>query len=395
MSIEEYSPSEIEIQSLGIGVINSEYLDLTTREYLVVGDISETNEIGLNIGELQTTTMTDIDKKNIKYSMIVNNAGIGLNTSRKKFDENFKDKNIYGIYIEKGDIFCDGTIMAKNIKLMNDDGTPYVFDITNPESIIQNLIESINSNSELSRFTQGWNSTIVNSDSVISKNNIFTESFVNINAGSTDTINNLHPLNIISGSLTDKIEGIQLAIKNTGLTQPYRYLEDDQEISVREASSIKIGIMGNSNISPAIISTTKDMPLEFHVSKFNHEINNLYKYNGNTVPIYNNVSNYPSMVITKDGNIAMGKDYVEEINTNIAPKLHVYDNSLFDSIYMKDKYDNKIIKHLDDIYVRKLGLNFDASQILPGKFESGHYEFDNLIIHNTFETSNLIVRDNV
>ena len=243
----------------------------------------------------------------------------------------------------------------------------HMFDITNPESIIQNLIESINSNSELSRFTQGWNSTIVNSDSVISKNNIFTESFVNINAGSTDTINNLHPLNIISGSLTDKIEGIQLAIKNTGLTQPYRYLEDDQEISVREASSIKIGIMGNSNISPAIISTTKDMPLEFHVSKFNHEINNLYKYNGNTVPIYNNVSNYPSMVITKDGNIAMGKDYVEEINTNIAPKLHVYDNSLFDSIYMKDKYDNKIIKHLDDIYVRKLGLNFDASQILPKK----------------------------
>ena len=395
MSIEEYSPSEIEIQSLGIGVINSEYLDLTTREYLVVGDISETNEIGLNIGELQTTTMTDIDKKNIKYSMIVNNAGIGLNTSRKKFDENFKDKSIYGIYIEKGDIFCDGTIMAKNIKLMNDDGEPYVFDITNPETIIQNLIESINSNSELSRFTQGWNSTIVNSDSVISKNNIFTESFVNINAGSTDTINNLHPLNIISGSLIDKIEGIQLAIKNTGLTQPYRYLEDDEEISVREASSIKIGIMGNSNISPAIISTTKDMPLEFHVSKFNHEINNLYKYNGNTVPIYNNVSNYPSMVITKDGNIAMGKDYVEEIYTNIAPKLHVYDNSLFDSIYMKDKYDNKRIKNLDDIYVRKLGLNFDASQILPGKFESGQYEFDNLIIHNTFETSNLIVRDNV
>ena len=69
MSIEEYSPSEIEIHSLGIGVINSEYLDLTTREYLVVGDISGTNELGLDIGELQTTTMrlTDIDKRNIKY----------------------------------------------------------------------------------------------------------------------------------------------------------------------------------------------------------------------------------------------------------------------------------------------------------------------------------------
>ena len=395
MSIEEYSPSEIEIHSLGIGVINSEYLDLTTREYLVVGDISGTNELGLNIGELQTTTMrlTDIDKRNIKYSMIVNNSGIGLNTSRKKFDENFKDKNIYGIYIEKGDIFCDGTIMAKNIKLMNDDGTPYVFDITNPETIIQNLIESINSNSELSRFTQGWNSTIINSDATISKNNIFTESFVNINAGSTDTVNNLHPLNIISGPLTDNIDGIQLAIKNTALTQPYIYLEDDEEISVREASSLKIGIMGNSNISPAIISTTKDMPLEFHVSKFNQEINDVYKYNGNTIPIYNNSSNYPSMTITKDGNISMGKDYVEEIRTSIEPKLHVCGDTLLDNIYMKDKFDTKKIKHLDDIFIRKLGLNFNANQIIPGRFDTGEYEFDNLTIHNTFETSNLIVKD--
>ena len=395
MSIEEYSPSEIEIHSLGIGVINSEYLDLTTREYLVVGDISGTNELGLNIGELQTTTMrlTDIDKRNIKYSMIVNNSGIGLNTSRKKFDENFKDKNIYGIYIEKGDIFCDGTIMAKNIKLMNDDGTPYVFDITNPETIIQNLIESINSNSELSRFTQGWNSTIINSDATISKNNIFTESFVNINAGSTDTVNNLHPLNIISGPLTDNIDGIQVAIKNTALTQPYRYLEDDEEISVREASSLKIGIMGNSNISPAIISTTKDMPLEFHVSKFNQEINDVYKYNGNAIPIYNNASNYPSMTITKDGNISMGKDYVEEIRTSIEPKLHVCGDTLLDNIYMKDKFDTKKIKHLDDIFIRKLGLNFNANQIIPGRFDTGEYEFDNLTIHNTFETSNLIVKD--
>lgn len=396
MSIEEYSPSEIEIHSLGIGVINSEYLDLTTREYLVVGDISGTNELGLNIGELQTTTMrlTDIDKRNIKYSMIVNNSGIGLNTSRKKFDENFKDKNIYGIYIEKGDIFCDGTIMAKNIKLMNDDGTPYVFDITNPETIIQNLIESINSNSELSRFTQGWNSTIITSDAItLSKNNIFTESFVNINAGSTDTVNNLHPLNIISGPLTDNIDGIQLAIKNTALTQPYRYLEDDEEISVREASSLKIGIMGNSNISPAIISTTKDMPLEFHVSKFNQEINDVYKYNGNAIPIYNNASNYPSMTITKDGNISMGKDYVEEIRTNIEPKLHVYGDTLLDNIYMKDKFDTKKIKHIDDIFIRKLGLNFNANQIIPGRFDTGEYEFDNLIINNTFETSNLIVKD--
>jgi len=37
MSIEEYSPSEIEIQSLGIRITNQDYLDLTEREYLVIG----------------------------------------------------------------------------------------------------------------------------------------------------------------------------------------------------------------------------------------------------------------------------------------------------------------------------------------------------------------------
>ena len=81
--------------------------------------------------------------------------------------------------------------------------------------------------------------------------------------------------------------------------------------------------MGNSNISPAIISTTKDMPLECQMSKFNNEINNLYKYNGNTVPMDKKVSKYQSMEITKDGNIAMEKDYVEEIYTNIEQKSQV------------------------------------------------------------------------
>ena len=43
MTIGDFSPNELEIRSLGIGVLNQKYLDLSTREYLVVGDISSEN----------------------------------------------------------------------------------------------------------------------------------------------------------------------------------------------------------------------------------------------------------------------------------------------------------------------------------------------------------------
>ena len=198
MTISDYTPSEIEIRSLGVGLINTEYLDLNSREYLVVGDVNNytRNETVLEIGQQQTTNwnsvinylrwikigevepligneiinqnlsnallnknefnqdefdnflisdsinqgdyiksgnfyykpenINDILPKDIKYSMIVNNTGIGLNTSRNQFDSNFALNDISGIYIENGDIVCKGTISAKNIKIINDEGVPYV-----------------------------------------------------------------------------------------------------------------------------------------------------------------------------------------------------------------------------------------------------------------------------
>ena len=51
MTITDYAPSEIEIKSLGIGLIDNEYLDLTSREYFVIGDMYSNIETGLNIGQ--------------------------------------------------------------------------------------------------------------------------------------------------------------------------------------------------------------------------------------------------------------------------------------------------------------------------------------------------------
>ena len=80
MTIGDFSPNELEIRSLGIGVLNQKYLDLSTREYLVVGDISSENERGLNINELNTVYHSkNIDEPNdyirtrdVKYSTIIN-----------------------------------------------------------------------------------------------------------------------------------------------------------------------------------------------------------------------------------------------------------------------------------------------------------------------------------
>ena len=382
MSIEEYLPSEIEINSLGIGV-NSDYLDLTPQEeYLVIGDKHTTHDELKSINGV----ITDISKKNMQYSMIVNNSGIGLNTTRSKFQEEFSDKSMSGLYIENGDIVCSGTIWAENIKLMNSGGSDYEFGSDfDPSEIVKDLITSINANAGLSRFTQGWNSSIGIDTQTHTHTNIFTGSLVNINAGAVDTKKNLHPLNIIQGTQYDNIEAIHFAIKNSAYTDENIYEMDGELIKERDASSMKIGILGNLDTSSAIISTSKNMPLEFHVSKFNKEINDAHNMadHGN--------SYYPSMVITSNGNISMGQYNVGKLNTTDfrEPKLHVYGDSLLDNIYIKDKQDSFTIKHLDDVYVRKMGLNFDANQIKPGAFSSGNFKFEELEISRLSVTSEL------
>ena len=72
MTITDYAPSEIEIKSIGIGLIDSQYLDLTSREYLVVGDMYSNIETGLNIGEQHSYYWSDTCNmlpQNILYKM--------------------------------------------------------------------------------------------------------------------------------------------------------------------------------------------------------------------------------------------------------------------------------------------------------------------------------------
>jgi hypothetical protein len=404
MTITDYAPSEIEIKSIGIGLIDSQYLDLTSREYLVVGDMYSNIETGLNIGEQHSYYWSDTCNmlpQNILYKMIVNNNGIGINTTRNQFNKNFLNNSLNGIYIENGDIFCDGTISARNIRIINEDGMPYVFNdyiLNNSENIVNNLITAINSNITLANFYQGWNKSYLYNEKLINKNNIFTNSFINIGAGDVDTIDNLHAINVVSPAQTNTIENIQLAIKNRTLSQPITYRNSaGEQVLVKEPAGLRMGIIGMNNESPAIISTTYGMPLEFHIGKSSFDINKLYQNNDDTtikkdIPEYDNLESYPAMSITSNGNVLIGNvNNNEEFNT----KFQVTGSSLFDKIYKNDEISGETLE-LDDIYLRKIGNIFKASNIEAGNFGDGDYKFicnlnigKNLNVDGNFNVNNL------
>ena len=402
MTIGDFSPNELEIRSLGIGVLNQKYLDLSTREYLVVGDISSENERGLNINELNTVYHSkNIDEPNdyirtrdVKYSTIINNTGIGINTSRNTLDNNLLAYGNRGLYVEAGDIICEGTIKAKNIVLL-EGGNDYEFsgDIINNSNFINNLIDKVNSNLKIIRFEQGWSKNLTRN---LLKTNIYTDSFINI-GGVSDTINNLNPVNIVSETDTNQIKNIHLSIKNKQNAPPYIYNNFELEtITVNEPASLNIGIIGSSNESPAIISTTKNMPLEFHISRFGKEIDDAYGAS-NTLPDYyqNNHAIQPNMTITGDGNIAIKKNYVDYINVsdNIKADFQVHGNSLFGSNIYKYTQDG-IIRNLDDIYVKSFGRSFEPNQIKGGTFADENFKFNcnvdiNTIYGDTLNISNI------
>lgn len=412
MSINDYTPSEIEIRNLGIGLIDTQYLDLDTREYLVIGDTHNDNETVLEIGQQHTNYWSNYGQmlpRDIKYSMIVNNSGIGINTSRSLFDSNFALNSKSGIYIENGDIVCKGNISAKNLTILNEEGIPYnLNNILTSSNIINDFVTAINSNVTISKFSQGWVANVPGTN--IKKNNIYTENYINIGASSIDTIDNLHPVNIVSSTANGTMENIHIAIKNKAMSEPNIYTNPevpDEKLIINEPSSLKMGIIGNNSDSPAIISTTKGMPLEFHVSKPSIDINKLYNPdNSYIIPNLNNpqysdsiISNYPAMTITSEGSVSIGKNTIDTFtsnNINIDSKLQVTGASLFDKIYIKDYKsstdNNPNIFELDDIYYRKVGINFKADQIEPGDFSSGNYKFkNNLEIENDLIVNNNLI----
>ena len=351
----------IQIDSVAIGFqldgenearnINS--LDLNKDEFLAVGE----------------KTYIPGDTSNTKWSLLVNSKGTSVNASRNLARESLTLDT--SLYVDKN-IHCSGIIKAAGLELNNiriDNTTTITSDL------IRDFIVKTNDLVVSQPFQTGY---ITNYSNLYNINydvkNVYTPNFVTF-GGHIDTFKNTHPLNIVT-TPNNKFNSMHISIRND---------TNNNE----EPSRMCIGMIGGSNISPAIISTTRGVPLEFHISTSSESID--AAYGTKAFPIYNS-NNVPAMTIDANNNIGIGtnntsqKNYNKKVFANNStttvekigkPKLEVKGLSTFEDILLHD-YQTNTFKHLDDIYIRGTGVGvLNATQINGGDFTDSLYRFNN------------------
>lgn len=335
-----FRPNQVKIDSIGIGIdddtLNS--LDLTSSQYMVVG--GQANQI---------------------YNLIVDNEGVAINTSIS----NRGTSNEYALYVD-GNIYINGKVDTSS-------GT-------------------------LSNVAGGGSGSACNfwlpvRRGVPDSTNIFYDGKINI-ANESQCRSNAYRVNIIDDA-NQKILYSQLAIQN------------------QKKGVARMGILGNSNLSPVIINSSKGA-IEFHANRDVPYFNSVY-YRGNIgvgigttvtldIPYYACNSLAPHMAINSDGTVGIkaspnppltytirttdGAIPAEVIPTTITNKpadLHVNGTTFSCNMLIFD-YESKLPANIDELYVRRLGITFAASQVVPGSFARGDYTFQsNLSIGGPIE----------
>jgi hypothetical protein len=351
----------IKVDSLGIGlgtIQDIQRLSLDDTEYLVVGD-------GMG------TANNNSNQQDTKWNMYVNHEGVAINTSRF-ITSNYRQPNA-SLYVNRN-IQCDGIINAHGIQFSNISISGEI-----GSNALIDLINSVNVLSQSQPFKTGV-ATYFNNlyDMKYLVNNIYTPNYLTL-GGLVDTNYNQHPLNINSTPNND-FNNIHIALRN-----------DTYNTSTDELSKLSIGIIGGSNISPAVIATTKGMPLEFHINKSADEINALY--NREAIPTYLNDAQYAAMTIDNNGNVCIGKNMAANItyyknvlfngvSSNLAytkqTRLDVKGTAKFDDVIIYDNFANSY-KHIDEVYIRADGVgSIRPSQITAGIFTGSGYTFNNI-----------------
>jgi len=383
-------PPVIQIDSVAIGLqLNDDFeaknlnsLDLRRKEeFLVVGEKT------YHINDTNNTS-------NTKWNFIVNDNGVAINTSRRLADTYLTTDT--SLYVDKN-IHCSGIIKAAGLQISN-----IIIDDANP--ITCNLVKEFIDKTNQLLGTQPFKISSLDSyfENVYNHNykitNIYTPSYVTF-GGEVDTYNNTHPLNIVT-TPNNKFGNMHISIRN------------DTNNDDGEPIKMCMGIIGGFKDSPAIISTSKGVPLEFHVSKSSTDIES--PYGNNAVPTYSNsnISNIPAMTIDANNNVGIGTNISSEY---IYQKRTLYNNKItgeylekkarldvkngivaFEDVLIKD-YETGLYKHTDDIYIRNSGLGaLNATQINGGDFTDEQYNFNNnLSVRNLLHAKNAIIESNI
>ena len=339
--------NQIYIENIGVGLLNISNLynlDLKLNEYLVVG---------------QRNNFQPANSIDYEYNMIVNNNGVGINATRREMLETNA-----GLLVNNN-IICKGKIYAKQIEFEN-----FTLDNNITSNDLKNLITKVNSNL---LFFKGFKTDL--------KETIYTPSYLSI-GNFASTYSNAHPLKI-SDSPDGTMNNIHLAIYN-------------QANNIYEPSKFGLGMIGFNENTPANITTTYGMPLEFHISKKSSSINNLYS-NGLGLPIYDTQDNYPQLSIDVNGTININKNVCDLIlnynNQNVIPRLYVNGSHYASDIYMYDRFSNSNL-HLNDIFIHKTELTLKPSQLFGGDFTKAIFTFtSNLNIGKNNDNYLLTIND--
>jgi hypothetical protein len=317
-------PDEVKVVNLAIGVSDTtnDTLNFSTGQYLVVGEKTY-DDAGVN--------------SNI-YSLLVNKDGVGINTSFNALSNQIQPQALY----VDGDIYFTGNLLGPGASFL---GSNY-----------------ITSNNQ-------WFG--VNNDYVNGLKNIYYDGFVTIGNLAVAT-GNSNAFNIVKRADHDAGKS-QFNIQNLYSPIPAQF---------------SIGILGNSNLSPVVMNTPPNTgTLEIHMGR--NQSNYFKNYYGpNTdVPVYDGtVSNAPHVLIDAVGRVGINTSANRPLSYNIgkigqfrsnviavnAPAtLHVEGPFYASNIISVDYFDGKV-KHLDDIYLRQLGLQIPASAIFGGVAANGY-----------------------
>ena len=359
-----YRPNQVKINSIGIGIDDDtlDSLNLDSSQYMVVG--GQTNDV---------------------YNMIVDSEGVVINSS---IINRAAYSNEYALFVD-GNIYVTG-------KVDTSAGT-------------------------LSNVAGGGSGSACNfwmpvRRDIPSSTNIFYDGRINI-ANESQSRSNTYRVNIVD-SANYSISNAQLAIQN------------------QVGSVARIGIIGYSNLSPVIVNSSRGA-IEFHAARNQDYFSNVYYRNGQyqNLPLYAS-NTAPHMAIGTDGNVGIKVSpnppltYNLRTFNNAVPQEMVYtpvvarpvelhvNGAMFSSNMLMYDYESASIKNLDDLYVRRLGVTFAASQVEPGYFAPGDYTFrsnvsiggpiedafsfsiygkmhilDQLFADKAFLTSNLVAQD--
>ena len=351
----------IQIDSIAIGVKDVYDLDLSKdnfiNTYLTVGHLPD---IALNL--------TSMD---YRHNLIITEKAVGVNTTRQIINSKSNDS-----FIVQGNIHCMGTIYANDINLNETIST------TLPKTI-QDFKQILNRLSSHLLFYNTKDYT---------DNNIYTTH--NVIIGNDNNADNNTNAFKISRYCNNIASNIQFVIENNDITNDtYK-------------SAVSIGIIGNSNISPTHIITSKNMPLHFNISKNINEINNYYYDNINNdfrkLPLYTEIN--PSMSLDINGSVAINTDISKEISYNKYslnifqiivnkiteyPKLYV-NGSLYSKNIIIYDYISETPKNIDDIYIRQGnigGLTLFPNQIRGGNFNKDEFTFNSNVYIGTNENN--------